>query len=339
MRHINIIRWDNGAGLSRTAKIIADVLRNAGCQVTINGVYSLPLTNNLTKFDRFKRFAYTRYLTLKQSLQLQLMQSLNRLPVYDINIFCEQVEPMWFPYARVNCLVPNQEWFFEQWRPYLSQFDWILCKTKFAQKIFDELGCKTQFISFTSNDRLLEIPTDYNAFFHLAGRSSQKGTSKVVEVWQRHPEWPKLTVIQNPLKAQPIAAENINYINQYLDDTLLRQYQNENGIHLCPSEAEGFGHYIVEAMSCKGLAITTNAPPMNELVTEERGILVNYSNTQVQRLGINYYVDPVDLEEKIDKVLGMDWGAKQSLGKNTREWYQQNDRFFKHKLVETIEGI
>ena len=56
-------------------------------------------------------------------------------------------------------------------------------------------------------------------------------------------------------------------------------------------------------MSTKALTLTTNAPPMNELITPERGLLVNYHNTKPQRLGTNYYVDPQNLEEKIEEVL------------------------------------
>jgi glycosyltransferase involved in cell wall biosynthesis len=119
----------------------------------------------------------------------------------------------------------------------------------------------------------------------------------------------------------------------------LRNYQNSCGVHLCLSEAEGFGHYIVEAMSCKSLTLTTNAPPMNELVTQNRGVLVEYFKTKPQRLGINYYVNPSDLETKIDRALGMDSMSKKVLGENARDWYLENDRFFKHKIVEIIKYI
>jgi hypothetical protein len=46
------------------------------------------------------------------------------------------------------------------------------------------------------------------------------------------------------------------------------------GVHLCPSLAEGFGHTINQARSISGLIITTDAPPMNELIDETCGILV-----------------------------------------------------------------
>ncbi len=341
MRKVNIIRWDNGAGLKRSSTIIANVLENAGFQTVINGVYSLPLAPNLSSGGRAKRFVHAKYLTMKHWLKLHLMQSFNLLPIYDINIFCEQVEPMWFPFARINCLIPNQEWFFDQWRSHLNQFDLILCKTQYAQQIFADLGCKTEFISFTSDDRWESyLAKDYNRYFHLAGRSLQKGTNTLIELWKNHPDWPNLTIIQNSPSSQKInASQNINYIDQYVNDLSLRNYQNSCGVHICPSEAEGFGHYIVEAMSCKSLTLTTNAPPMNELVTQNRGILVEYYKTKPQRLGINYYVNPSDLETKIDQTLGMDNMSKKVLGENARDWYLENDQFFKQKIVEILKYI
>jgi glycosyltransferase involved in cell wall biosynthesis len=322
MKHINIITVDNRSGLSRSTAILARVLRDAGFQVTVYPLGQPTLGHKLQRVTTYLHRAASYTLTGK--------------PPYDINIFIEYVIPSWFSYARVNCLIPHQEWFRDEWRPYLTQFDYVLCLTKFAQSIFDQLGCKTEFISFTSIDRFDEKHTkNYDVFFHLAS-SLQKGTNTIIDVWQRHPEWPRLTIKENRKNASPVVASNIEYITKYLDEAVLCEYQNSHGIHLCPSEAEGFGHCIVEAMSCKAVTITTNAPPMNELIATNRGILADYGTTKVQRLGINYYVDHQSLEQKVNEILGMDYASKKQLGENARDWYQENDQFFRRKIVEVI---
>lgn len=43
--------------------------------------------------------------------------------------------------------------------------------------------------------------------------------------------------------------------------------QAEHPIHVCASEREGFGHYINEARAAGALVVSTDHPPMNELIT------------------------------------------------------------------------
>jgi glycosyltransferase involved in cell wall biosynthesis len=263
---------------------------------------------------------------------------------YDINVFLEDISPGFFKYARVNTFIPNPEWFKKYQHRYLAGIDVVLCKTRSAQEIFRALGIDTRFISFTSEDRL--YTTDDRAkqigFLHVAGRSWQKGTKPLIDLWLQHPAWPLLTVVQSAKtysqsRVKHVDAPNIKHVLERLNDAALRELQNTIGIHLCPSEAEGFGHCIAEAMSCGAVALTTNAPPMNELITPKRGILVNYHKTRRQRSGANYYVDPVDLERKIEDIILMDQASKQQLGQRARAWYEENDRAFRTKLVETLE--
>jgi hypothetical protein len=90
-------------------------------------------------------------------------------------------------------------------------------------------------------------------------------------------------------------------------------------------------------MSCGALTLTTNAPPMNELITPERGVLVDYHRTTKQRSGANYYVDPADLEHKIQAIIEMDDQSKQKMGDNAKRWYKENDRLFRTRLVDALE--
>ena len=171
-------------------------------------------------------------------------------------------------------------------------------------------------------------------FFHLAGRSQNKGTQRLLDLWRRHPEWPRLTVVQNPREAKPIeaAVANIDHRVDYIDDAELRRLQNANWYHLCLSETEGFGHYLVEAMSVAAIAITTDAAPMNELIQPDRGVLVGYSATGIQHLATTYFFDEDVLETEIQRLLAAPDEELRQIGDQAREWFLANDRGFSRRL-------
>jgi hypothetical protein len=58
-----------------------------------------------------------------------------------------------------------------------------------------------------------------------------------------------------------------NSQTEHISFTQVRRFQSEHPIHICASEREGFGHYLNEARAAGALIITTDHPPMNELVT------------------------------------------------------------------------
>ena len=334
MIRINIVAWHNGGGLSRDVEILVSALPQSRFEVTLNGS---PVADAKVRRQRFvHRAANLRHLFLNRS---QLKAS-----AYDVNLFLEDIAPGFFKRARVNAFIPNPEWFKKYQHRYLKGIDVVLCKTRSAQQTFDALGCSTRFISFTSEDRLDSTRAQQSpiGFLHLAGRSWQKGTQPLTELWLQHPEWPTLTIVQgaktyNQSRVQAIEAPNIKHILERLDDASLRALQNAHTVHLCPSEAEGFGHCIAEAMSCQALTLTTNAPPMNELITTDRGILVRYDRTSKQRCGENYYVEMADLETNISAIIEMDQASIKHLGGNARAWYEENDRGFRRNFIGALE--
>jgi len=334
MKRINIVAWHNGGGLSRDIDTLFDALPADRFVVTLNGA---PREQARVQRRRIAhRAANLRHRWLRHRHLLAAK--------YDVNLFLEDISPGFFRYASVNMFIPNPEWFKDNQHRHLPGIDVVLCKTLEAQKTFSQLGCKVRCIGFTSEDRSDSAFTHrrLNTFLHLAGRSWQKGTRALTDLWLRHPEWPTLTVVQNARtynqsRVLPIEAPNIVHQLGRLDDAALRALQNRHAFHLCPSEAEGFGHCIAEAMSCAALTLTTNAPPMNELITPERGVLVDYHRMSKQRSGANYYVDPADLERKIEAIIAMDEYAIAQLGDNARRWYLENDRLFRTRLVEALE--
>lgn len=250
----------------------------------------------------------------------------------DINIFVDVVEEFFFPFASKNYLMPNAEWCFLS-ADKIAQFDMILCKTKETQRIFNPLNSHVVYLGFTSKDRFIDkTRKNYYAPFHLAGGSIQKGTYALVKTWLENPQFPSLILIKHKDYCYP-SAPNIHLVNKYLTDSALAALQNCCGLHFCTSETEGFGHYIMEALSCGAVVVTTDAPPMNEFVFDKR-CLVNYHRTEPMRWATNYYIDPLKLEKVIFNLLSLPFCELEEIGKKNREFYLESNRLFKQRLAE-----
>lgn len=259
---------------------------------------------------------------------------------FDLNLFLEDIKPVWLPCARRNALIPNQEWVRSKHRPLLPSLDAVLCRTVHAQDIFRKLGCLTEYVSFTCLDRFdPAVPRVPLRVLHLAGDSPVKGTGAVIDLWRDHPEWPRLTLVQSRRMAPRVALPNVDHITRRVDDGELLRMQNAHAVHLCPSEAEGFGLSIAEALSAGAVAVVTDAPPMNELAAPGRALMVACSHSEPMGLGARYQVNPRALEQKTVEALAMLADERQRMGANARAWFVENDAFFRRRFTEVMSGL
>ena len=312
---LRLLTRENGVGLSRDLRLLADGLAEAGvaCERVAFGAdgRSGTLMEVGLWADRLLR---------------------GRVPV---QVFIERVYPRCLPLARRNVLLPNPEWLLDKWRPLLPRFDLVLCKTRHAQRLFEAQGCATAYLGFSSDDRHLPALPRERAFFHLAGASSAKGTEAVLEAWRRHPEWPRLTVVQAERHARrgPPAA-NIDHRIGYLDDTELRILQNRHLFHLCPSEVEGFGHHLVEARSVGAVVLATDGEPMNEHVGPQRGLMIEAARGRRQGLALRWRVEVAAIEAAVERALALDHGQCRRLGDAARQHYLAARRSFHVRLQD-----
>ena len=312
-RQILLSGWDNGVGLSRDLALLARALEKAG----------FPVVRGQPPRRRWQRLA---------------SRVRRAEPIYAANIMLEHIDPRRLSLARRNFFIPNPEWCLWGDLAQLDGVDAILVKTTHAEAIFGGHAHAVRRIGFTSEDRHDPGVPRERAFFHLAGSSCNKGTERLMALWRRHPEWPLLTVVQNPklAKRQSPEAANIHHRVDHLDDGELRSLQNRHRFHLCTSETEGWGHYLVEAMSVGAVTLTLDAPPMNELVTPERGVLVPYNHTSVQHLATTYFFDEQALEAAVSRVLSLADDALDRIGANARRWFLDNDRSFHERVRNAL---
>jgi len=327
MRRVNLIAWDNGFGLTKNLQLLRAALTQSGHRVEITAIRRGKLHKLLHPLRLRARVAW-RGLRGRDARE------------YDVNLLLERIRPEVFPLARHNVLLPHPEWFDPRDRAPLAAIDRVFALTHHAVPIFENLGKRVDYVGFTSEDRRdASVPRE-RAFFHLAGRSPNKGTEPLLALWRKHPEWPTLTVVQNPRAAKPgTPAANIRHLIDYLDDAQLKRLQNAHRFHLCPSETEGFGHYLVEAMGIGAVTLTLDAPPMHEMITPERGLRIATSRSGTQNLATTYFYDDAAMTDAIERALALSDAQADALGAAARDWFECNDRDFRRRIDAAVEAL
>lgn len=321
MLRVNLLIHVHTVGLRRDLKVFREVLRDRHVDLTV------------TAFDP------ALAPRVRRGIRRAFISAVPRRR-YDLNVFVEEISEQWLPMARVNCLTPHQEWLSDASRALLPRMDVVLAKTRFAEKIFTDLGRRTVYTGFTTLDRYKpDVTKDFNRCIHVAGSSRQKGTMAVNRVWRDNPSFPALDIYWYEHAAQPIAAPNIRIERGFLPERTIHEAQNMCGIHLCTSEAEGYGHYLSEAMSCGAVVVSTDAPPMNELVRPDRGVLVGYSHSTPQAAGTNFFVDEAKLARAMQEVFALSLPERKRLGDAARTWFVENDRAFRDRFWETLQAL
>ena len=301
---VAVVVRDNRYGLTRDAAILREGFESIGMEVGL--------------FDK---------------RELGFIDRLRRRKFAGTIIHLERVHPAWLGAAKNHVLIPNQERFPKRHIGRLKYVDRVLAKTRHAQDIFAQLGADSTYLGFTSPDRYdPSVSRDWDRFFHVAGGSTLKGTEDLLTLWRAHPEWPELVVVQKQANAPKTVPPNVTLICGYIDDNELMRLQNTCGIHLCPSRSEGWGHNIVEAMSCGTVVITTDAAPMNEHVTHDCGVLVRSGRSEPRHLGHKFFVDRQALEVALGHLVTEPLGFKRLLGVGARGRFEEINRRFAVQL-------
>ena len=303
-----IVVKSNQYGLTRDATLLASALADAGVETEVAGILDRPLLDRLLGRRRARRI-----------------------------IHIERVFPQWVSAAEVNMLVPNQERFPRRQLGRLRKMDLILAKTREAVGAFAGRGVPVEHLGFTSEDRFdPQTKKDWKRVLHLAGGSTLKGTEDVLALWERHPEWPELVLVQKWQNAPPKVPANVRLLTGYVGDEELRRLQNECGIHLCPSRSEGWGHNLVEGMSCGALVVATDAPPMNEHVRAEYGLLVNAPRSKPRHMGTCHFVDVGALEAAVGAAIEMPAPRKAEMRGLARSSFLEIDRAFRERVSSLL---
>ncbi|KAF1779575.1 hypothetical protein GQ600_4488 [Phytophthora cactorum] len=244
--------------------------------------------------------AYTKYLNTRL-LPLWALTKKMHDPKSgrDIDYFdlCPKTPMLFFQhYWKISHHVGTDETHF--WR-----VDAVLCKTRICEervnKWYEQQGnphdTKVIYTKHTSSDqasyarRVLgdEVkPKNFSdvRFIHTVGGSYWKGTRQVIECWLSRPNFPPLDLYihnwayEGMFKGaynKRIPKSQIRLTTDEVDANTFSKAVAESVYFLCPSQMEGYGHYMNQARASGGVIITTDMDPMKELIlNDEMGLKV-----------------------------------------------------------------
>lgn len=271
-----------------------------------------------------------------------------------VNLFLELVVEGWQNHAVSNWLVVNQE--FVQSPEYLKHIHVVLCKTRHCMKVMRnyraeyQSNFKLHYIGFTSS--VLPNSVDelnFDLALHAAGKSPHKNTRGVLDTWVKNPDFPNLLVTctqacrsyhlgdENKFSGYKNIDINFNTINEKDFFGLTKN----RGLYIVPSEIEGWGHYINEGRARGSIVVTSNAPPMNEMVTNgETGFLVPVQQHEIfNRFSKEhkYRFTNADLEGVIRHIIKLPLEEKRIIGLRAKQAFNHEQELFELRLESFLK--
>lgn len=298
-----ITNLDNGVGLQRDFEMIAPKLRAMGWEVA--GVPFL---------------------------------SPHQIQPADVNLFLEVCVPSLFQYAREQWIVPNPEWCIRNWIPDLkARFSRVLCKTPDTYRIFRILMQGSQVACFhtgwESRDLYdASVPREWK-FLHVTGKSQNKNTVAILRAWQTLQVPYQLTLLSEHY-SEAAGMNNVTRHHRVSDEQLV-QLMNSHQFHLCPSEYEGWGHYLHEALGVGAVVITTNVSPMNEFGAPTE-LLVPPYHTREQHCASMSTIMPEALFTSITRATHWTPEQVQQASTAARDEFLRQREYFKSQFVQAF---
>jgi hypothetical protein len=290
-----------------------------------------------------------------------------------------------FP-ARKHYILVNQEFLFD-WdvSAIISGAVTALCKTALARNVLSDLGVvHPHLVKFTTPGFATGTPgveKNQNLIIHIAGTNGRKGTLEVLRSWFElgGDELGVDLVITRQIAEFAKSDSALDYwdslgtksIVTYMGISDLEQYKNvylakhripasdvemlvnTASIHLCPSIIEGWGHSINAGRAAGAVVITTDAAPMNELVSNLDGFVVSTDSKMSTTLGeLNptqhkylpkavsaTVVEPVMIGElmiAVKSALKLNAAERAALGNAAKARYNTDTAYFERALQSVV---
>lgn len=306
-----IYRTPNGVGLSRDADHLQNLLEDAGFRVELAD----------------PRRTDTGRQAVNVQFHLEHLQA-HRLALAGVNVWAPN--PEWASASMIQQATAKRN----------AGLIQVLAKTRHTARLFDSLGLPTIFTGWAVRSR---APMDYSrarmAFLHIRGKSTTKGTGALIEAAGILAERGRTDVritVQSTTAAAGTLPPGVQWHHNWASDERIAELQATHLVHVCPSLAEGWGHYLHEARQQGAVVITTDAPPMNEARAVLRVPVGEFARQQnLVRLA---RVDPAKLADTMELILNTPREELQRIGQEARNAYLDEERDHLVRFTDALKA-
>jgi len=283
--------------------------------------------------------------------------SLPECPDADFNVFVEVMNPSLIPFARKNIWIPNPEWTYRAWEPYLGMVDEVWCKTHEALSILAPLtSTPVKYIGWSSVDKVWDPSAhrkNYYKAFVPVGKNVYRHPKPIFQAYLRFLEkYPKdyarlpvLHVAYDPAVmsvAVPAEIEDKVVLHgEVMRESAYDELLKECGLAICLSLAEGFCHAVNEAMSVGCNLILSPIAPFKEDLVGEVNVGAFYGEArervpQPDRMGVLVDTDVGSVVEILKEYLETDFKARQQGSLAMRKLYEVRHREWVKTMQEML---
>lgn len=268
----------------------------------------------------------------------------------DVHIYISNTSEHLLKWAKVKMFMINHELFMQKDKDVhiLKNIDIVLARNnigfEWATNVKDKynLRYEVKLIKFTSNIPTIDIEKNWNMILHTAGEHHWKQTDAIMKAWTTYDDLPTIIITctdqcyRNIQKLVPSKLpKNVILYKSLIPKDEFVKLKNRIGIHLCPSIVEGFGHYINEARKVKSLVITSNLPPMNELIDSLSGVLIDCTDVGKKKNGADLcFISSENIYNAVMRTINIDINNRKKMINIAHENFLNDYDFFENAIRE-----
>ena len=195
----------------------------------------------------------------------------------EVNFFIEVINPSLFMYAAKNIWIPNPEWTYKSWKPYLSMVDEVWVKTHEGMELLGGI-----YTGWTSIDKTMPEVKNFGKAIVPTGKNIWRNPRPIIQAYmglqKKKPEvfakLPELHVVHSPdaVPLPPLPESLTSKIilhSEVMSEESYDALMKECGLCICMSAAEGFGHAVNEAMSAGCILMLSPIDAFEELAPKD----------------------------------------------------------------------